>query len=113
MNDQLVKYEWEVIEMLLRNKLNKVQIESIKNSIIRDMDCTGAGYYLTIESDALPVERQVFAEPLIYGKGDRCEVGFIIFIENKVLVFECHTWGIGKLPQTVRNKPITIKELEF
>ncbi len=104
----LTKYEIEVLNIMLKNKFDIQQLDLIIKSPITGYDYTGAGYFLEITNDIFSVQRNVISEPTLIGKADNFQVGFILFIENKKLVIECHSWGIENLPSTIRNQEIEI-----
>ncbi len=67
---------------ILRSKVNLIGYEY-----------TGSGYFLAISHPNLPDKRIVCDEPIVMGEADNITCGFIIFIENRELVIECHSWG--------------------
>jgi len=109
---ELSKYEIEVLNLMLDNKFNKEEINSILNSPITGYDYTGAGYFLEITNDILPNDRKTITEPTLLGRENNLNVGFLILIENSKLVLECHSWGIENLPETIRKKSVEIIELK-
>lgn len=109
---KLNKYEIEVLNLMLSDKFRTEELNSILNSSISGYDFTGAGYFLELTNEILPIERKTISEPILFGRADGFNVGFLIFIENSKLVLECHSWGIENPPKTIREKAIEITKLK-
>lgn len=109
---KLAKYEIEVFNLLLNDKFNTEELNSILNSPITGYDYTGAGYFLELTNDILPKDRETISEPTLFGRADNFEVGFLIFIEDSKLTLECHSWGEENPPESVREKLIAIEIIE-
>ena len=98
--------EIEVLNLMLDSKFNKEELDSIFQSPITDYEYTGAGYFLELTNKILPKDKKTITEPLLLGRADDFNVGFIIFIENSKLVIECHSWGIENPPESIRENSI-------
>ena len=64
---------------------------------------SGAGYYLELTHNDLPVERVVCDVPSLTGKLESTELGFVAFIEEHVLCLECYGYGEQLVTEEVRN----------
>jgi hypothetical protein len=67
------------------------------------------GYFLTIKHPKIPIKRIVCHEPVIVGKAEGVDVGFVVFIEDREIMIECHDWGDKEIPQDYRDKDVEIK----
>jgi len=110
---ELKKYEIEVLKLMLSEKFNKEEINSVLNSPVTDYDYTGAGYFLELTNKILPIYRVVISEPILSGRANEFNVGFVIYVENSKLVLECHSWGLANPPENCRDKQIEIIELNY
>ena len=106
---KLAKYEIEVFNLMLNDMFSKEELNSILNSPITGYDYTGAGYFLELTNEILPIDRKTISEPTLFGRADNFEVGFLVFIENSKLTLECHSWGKENPPKTIREKTIAIE----
>lgn len=105
---KLTNYEIEVLSLMLKDKFTDEELNSILKSPISGYSYTGAGYFLELENNILPINRKTVSEPTLLGRAENLEVGFLIFIENSKLTLECHSWGAENLPETIREKSINI-----
>ena len=106
----LKTFESEVLRKMLESEYDSKEIESlITSSILIEYHYTGAGYFLTISNEILPVERKVISKPILIGKTEDIEIGFILYLENSTLTIECHGWGEKNPPEDIRNKSIELK----
>ena len=108
---ELRKYEIEVLEIMLSEKFNTDEINSIIKSPVTDYHYTGSGYFVELSNDILPVDRLVISEPILFGIANEFNVGFVVYVENSKLALECHSWGIANPPENMRDKQIEIIEL--
>lgn len=110
---QLKPHELIVLEKLVGGKIHEQILSEIKrNGSITEYDITGNGYFLTVSHPELPTERIVYSEPIVVGECDGIKTGFIVFIENQQLTFECHGWGEGEIPRNYRDREININVTE-
>ena len=84
------------------------------NNIIRESqlvsyEYTGSGYYLEISHSLLPNKRIVCDTPIVIGEAESIICGFIVFIENKQLIIECHSWGELDVTEDFRDKDVQVK----
>jgi hypothetical protein len=106
---KLTKYEIEVFKLLLNDKFNTEELNSILNSPITGYEYTGAGYFLELTNDILLKDRETISEPVLFGRADNFKVGFLLFIEASKLTLECHSWGEENPPESVREKSLAIE----
>ncbi|MDJ1505410.1 hypothetical protein [Xanthocytophaga agilis] len=101
---QLTRYEVEVLKFMLQDRLTQHKWdEFLSTCSISSYEFTGVGYFLEISCPKLFLEKETIHKPDILGKVDEIEVGFILFLEGNNITLECHTWGDGELPATVRD----------
>ena len=105
----LKEYEKEAIRILAKGKLSDETIREVISSGVTDIEFTGAGYFLTIINNLLPVERIVLNKPLLEATSDGVMTGLLVIIENSVLTLECHSWGNDEVPDNFRESDVTIK----
>jgi hypothetical protein len=109
--DIFKNYEKRVLELLVENKLPTVKLSDIFHNVeFIGYEYTGSGYYLTVRHPNLPKNRMVFSHPALIGEAEKIECGFVIFIENNEMIFECHSWGEVEIPTNYREKNIEIRE---
>ncbi len=106
---KLSDYEIEVLKLMLKNEFSIKEIYEICKSEIRDYEFTGAGYFLKLKNEIFPVNRKVISEPIIIGRTDNFNVGFVLFMENKALTIECHSWGDKNPTKNIRQEKLTIE----
>ena len=82
-------------------------LHRVFNASDADCDHTGVGYFLTVRDDGLPSVRIVLDEPLLMGRSNGVEVGFVVFIENHELTLECHGWGV-EVPADIREREVVL-----
>ena len=108
----LKDYEKRVINLLTSNILSQEQLnEVIQNAELVEYDYTGCGYFLTMRHPFLSEDRIVCSEPNLIGEADGTTCGFVIFIENKELTIECHSWGEKDVPQEFRDKDVQVRAI--
>ncbi len=105
----LKDYEVRVIRTLTHGHLS----EEILSAVIADAthvsyEHTGVGYFLKVSHKSLPIQRIVCSEPLLIGRSREVECGFVIFLERRELVIECHSWVDSALPSDIREHKIEI-----
>lgn len=106
----LTEYEIEVLGIMLKSEYSASEIENlISTSTFSGYNFTGAGYFLELTNELFPVKRQVISEPILLGKTEDIQVGFILFIENKTLTIECHGWGGSNPPKDIRTKKVQLE----
>lgn len=111
----LKEFEVKVIRLLLQGILLSEQIDEIlQNNKFVDYEYTGSGYFLSITHQSLTEKRIVCSRPIVVGKTqDGIVSGFVLFIENKVLTIECHSWGEINIPEDFRKRNIEISIGDF
>ena len=103
----LRSYERQVIEILTRSVLPAEVLTAVTNLEPVKIEHTGAGYFLTLRHAALPKERIVCAEPVVIGRSDGLETGFVVFLQDNELTLECHGWG-DEAPASYREQAVEI-----
>jgi hypothetical protein len=69
---------------------------------------SGSGYFLTIAHPSLPAERKVCSQPIVMGRAEGVDCGFLLFIQDGKLLMECHTWGAKDVPEGFRDKDVQV-----
>lgn len=103
-------FEIKVLKILVSDELVSNNLkEVIENAEFVGYEYTGAGYFLTVQHPILPQERIVCHEPVVIGEHENIQSGFVIFLENKELTLECHSWGELEIPEDYRDRDIEIQ----
>ncbi len=102
-------YETKVIYLLASSALSPRQLEAlVSEGEFVGYEYTGSGYYLSARHPSLPGERIVCDRPLLMGKADGIDCGFVIFIEDGRLTIECHSWGELEVPEDYRDRDVQV-----
>jgi hypothetical protein len=104
----LREYERKVIEILTKPVLPAPVLVAVTSLEPESVEHTGVGYFLTLRHPALPKERIVCDEPMLLGRSDGVETGFVVFLENNQLTLECHSWGDDQVPASYRDQDVEI-----
>ena len=105
----LRNFEVEVISLLGKPSLDDSQLKSLAAFTgSAEYEYTGSGYYLTLRMPTLPDVRETLSHPLVVGKADGIECGFVVFLERDKLTFECHTWGVINVPDDFRERNVVL-----
>lgn len=103
------EYERKVIRILTKDVLPPDVIDAVISAgEIVSYEHTGVGYFLTLRHARLPSERIVCDEPMVLGRANGIETGFVVFLENRQLMLECHSWGDDSIPETYRDEEVEI-----
>jgi hypothetical protein len=105
----LADYEREVIRLLAGPPLEPAVVSHLAEVAEADsVEYTGAGYFLTISDPRLPRERHVFSAPVVVGRSELVQCGFVCFVERGQLTLECHSWGDAPIPADIRSRDVQI-----
>lgn len=104
----LKEFEKEAIRILAYGKLPDRVIQEITGTDQAVVRHTGAGYFLSVRSRLLPVERMVLNEPVLKAVSGELTAGLIVFIENSELTLECHGWGDDEMPKSFRESGVVV-----
>src|SRR5262245_3149769 len=86
-------HEAQVVRLLASSHLPPDVIEDvIATASFVSLDETGCGYFLEVKHARLPTKRVVCNTPLLLGQAGELSCGFVLFLENGHLTFECHSW---------------------
>ena len=102
-----LEFEIEAIRKLTGDSLDPVLLTAVLASDDLDVDFTGVGYFATVAHEALPAHRHVFSEPNIIVRAGDVEGGFVVFVENRELSLECHSYG-DYMPDNFRDGHVSI-----
>lgn len=105
-------FERAVVLALVGRHLPSSVIESVLESgEVVSFEPTGSGYFLTVTHPTLPASRTVCDSPMLVGRADDLECGFVVFLENRELTLECHSWG-DPLPDDFRTRDVGVEKTE-
>jgi hypothetical protein len=105
----LREYEKTVVHLLASRLLLPQQLDAvIREGELVEYDYTGCGYLLTIKHPTLPTARTVCDTPKLTGSAEGITSGFVIFIEDRQLTIECHSWGEVDVPEWFRDRDVQI-----
>lgn len=109
--DALRDFECEAIRKLATGVLSEEQLEGLKSlKTPARYEYTGSGYFLTVADPGLPGERKTLSVPPLIGTADDVVCGFIVFLGQHELTFECHTWGPVDVPPDFRQRNVLVDE---
>jgi len=101
-------FEIEVITMLIGDQLEPEILKPVLKSDSVDVYFSGAGYFATASDEALPTARSVFSSPIIIGRSNELEVGFVVFVQDRELTLECYDY-VGDFPDGFRDQDVSIR----
>ena len=97
-------FEKEAIKLLLEKRLDPRHLQRIVDEAsVIDYEYTGSGYYLKIGHAEIPFETSTWSEPVVQGKYGEITCGFVVFLANKNITLECHSWGEFDVPENFRD----------
>ena len=105
----LKNFEKEAIRILAQGTLDESVIKEITESNQASVEHTGAGYFLSVKSNSLPIERIVLNDPILQAISDKASAGLLAFIENSEFTLECHGWGDDEIPDDFRETNVVVK----
>lgn len=105
----LKSFEKSVINLLTADVLAAWQVDEVcSNGKLAGLDFTGHGYFLTLSSSDLPIERFVLDSPSVTGNVGELLTGFVAFVENNELTLECFAYGEDIVPENYRDLGVTV-----
>jgi len=107
------EFEKIIIRMLCEPHLDKTLIDEICEMEFNDYDYSGCGYFLFFKHPDLPKRRIVCSKPNLLGDWNNIQSGFIIFIEDHEIMFECYTNGETEVPENYRQNSIQVSKLDI
>jgi len=103
------KYESQVIELLTAGVLNSDQVSALNSEgSVVSYKYTGHGYFLTVDHPSLPIPRTVCSQPIVTGCIGDYVAGFVLFLGDHQLTFECYTLGENEIPSNFRELEVQI-----
>lgn len=73
------------------------------------VEYTGSGYFLTVKHADLPSERRSLSDPPVAGVAGDIQAGFVVYLGDRELTLECHTWGAVDVPQDFRDMDVDVQ----
>lgn len=104
------EFEKEIIRLLCEPYLEKTLIEQICEMEASDFENSGCGYFIFFKHESLPKKRIVCNKPNLLGEWNSIQSGFIIFIEDHEIMFECYTNGEIEVPENYRQKNVKVSK---
>jgi hypothetical protein len=106
------EYELRVLQLLVAPRFGAALVRAVaREGHVVEYHYTGVGYFLTVGHPGVPHARSVCHEPLLSAKVADAACGFVVFLENGKLTFECYTFGPETVPENIRELSITIVPL--
>ena len=104
----LKEFEKEIIQLLAKGKIADQLIDEICNSLDGgEYEFSGAGYFLNIQHPNLPIDRIVCDTPFLNGHANGIDTGYILFIQDQELLFECYDF-MGDFPKEYREWDVKV-----
>ena len=108
---RLSNFERDAISCLLKKRIDCATIDTVLSACtISGYEFTKAGYYIQIFCKGWNLEKETIHKPLLIGKGQEIEVGFLLFTDGETLTLECHSWGEDDLLENIRHLELIIEE---
>jgi hypothetical protein len=105
----LTPYEIEVLELMLKEKLKSIEFEDIfSNCSVSNYEYTGAGYFLELYCKGINLKEETIHKPIVEGKIDDIDVGFLLYVDKNKITIECHSWGDKNPPENIRDLKLKI-----
>jgi hypothetical protein len=105
------EFERRVVRSLAASHMPRDAIDSVlRSAVLVSCDHTVGGYFLTVRHSLLADARSVWHTPLLVGRADNVQCGFVVLIENGELTLECHSWGNAGIPENFRDRHVAIIE---
>lgn len=102
-------FEWRAIEFLVKDVLPSAVFSALKaEAELVKCEYSGCGYFLTLRHPQLPLERIVCDRPLVVGTWEGIDCGFLVFLENRELMLECHSFGAREVPPSYREQEVRV-----
>ncbi len=104
-----VEYERAAVKILLGAHMSAERVRDLLDSA-EPISCehTGVGYFLTVQHPTLRTGRAVYEDPLVTGTAEDISCGFVVFLEDRQLTLECHSWGDSPIPTDIRERRIEV-----
>jgi len=108
----LKPFEASAIRILTKEVLAPELCEKIiAEAELMNLEHTGVGYYLTLRHNALPLFGGACDAPCVMGSSGGLDTGFIVFLGDRKLILECHTWGdVDELPVDYREREVELSD---
>ena len=102
-------FELQAIRLMATGVLSEDQLQALGDiERASSYEYTGCGYFLTVRLQSLPVEPKTLSDPPVVGNSADIQAGFVVFLGNKELTLECHTWGVVDVPGDFRDLEVRI-----
>ncbi|HTU68313.1 MAG TPA: hypothetical protein VMF52_20390 [Steroidobacteraceae bacterium] len=89
--------------------LSEDQLQSVFSAqALASYEYTGSGYFLSVSDPSLPEAARTFSEPAVVGIAGDIRAGFVVFLEERRLILECHTWGSVDVSENFRDLDVAV-----
>ena len=104
------EFELEAIQIMGSGVLTPDQL-TILESLSRpaEYEYTGSGYFLKVQDPSLPEAKRTLSSPPVVGEFDGIICGFVVYLGNRELTLECHTWGPVDVPEGFRDCAVSVR----
>jgi hypothetical protein len=103
------EFEKEVLRILVIPHLGAEAVKSIEDEAeFVSYEHSGCGYFLTVRQRNVSRARVVCGKPIVAGRVDNTNCGFIAFMENGDLMLECYGFGDQSLPKDIRDLNVVV-----
>ena len=103
------KFERDALTLLVADRIpNSVLFDVINKPETIECKFTGAGYYLDLKHQSLAGPRRVFSDVNVEGAFEGRTVGFVAFVDEKILTLECFAYGDDGIPDYIRHSRVNV-----
>ncbi len=107
--ESLREFEKQVLRVLVMPRLSAEVVKSIEDEAeFVSYEHSGCGYFLTVRHRNVPTNRVVCDTPIVSGRVNNTDCGFIVFMENGELMLECYGFGNQSLPKNIRDLNLAV-----
>ena len=101
---KLVGFEREAVAYLLNySSQHAITPASLSACSVTSYKHTSSGYFIEFSRKDLLFEKKTWYEPVVFGRENGLEVGFILYTDVNSMTLECHSWGVTDVPVNVRE----------
>lgn len=105
----LREFEKQVLRVLVIPSLSAEVVKSIEDEAeFVSYEHSGCGYFLTVRHRNVPINRVVCDTPIVAGRVNNTDCGFIVFMEKGELMLECYSFGNQSLPKNIRDLNVAV-----
>jgi hypothetical protein len=106
----LKSFELDAVRLMVGDGLPQNLLVAVLAAAEGRFEYTGHGYFVTVTHPLLPTQRRVFDRPLLCGRTDYAECGFVVFVQDSELTLECHPWS-DPIPEHFRDDVVWLDHI--